>query len=205
MFLDTCEWSNPGADRFFGDQIEAVQRYELPAPVKAELVAKINRRNYDDLVTIQKYSILGVTGRLYDSGIQNMYFGSNKVCGTITRESWKFSHQEFAMVYCSNNGDTCVMIPAVCGNVSLIQRKPLATAAPKLELGPQTLPDSYGDLPAWDFKIEPWSDSAPEYHPPTRPPRPAPPRPMPEPSSIYNVLLGIVLLVLVSITRRKLV
>jgi hypothetical protein len=118
-----CEWSNPGYNRYTGTTIQAISQLGLPQPVVKELQAKVVAKNYDDQVKIGKSFIQGKYNYLPD--ISYMHFGTDRVCKVVTRTKWDWGHEESGLVYCV--GDSCVLIPAVCGNVALINKKPFKT------------------------------------------------------------------------------
>jgi hypothetical protein len=117
--LDSCSWDRPGADRFIGDPVVAIARYDLPPPVLKELQAKMRKHAYDDIAVIDRDKIVGTW---HDYGeLRMMHFGSRgTICKTVTRSKWSFSTQERALIYYVD-GYT-VAVPTVCGNVSLITR-----------------------------------------------------------------------------------
>ena len=116
-----CSWDHPGQDRFTGDVVKAVDSFsDLDAGTRARLKDRLkNLKNYDDVVTITRDGITGKSS--YDPEIRNMHFGKDRLCKTVTRKKWLPDHREHGMVYCE--GSSCVMIPAVCGNLSEITRR----------------------------------------------------------------------------------
>ncbi|MEF7617186.1 MHFG family PEP-CTERM protein [Aquincola sp. MAHUQ-54] len=117
--VDNCSWDKPGHNPFMGDLVAAVDRYsDIPPDVRARLKKRMATREYDDLVTIQRDSIAGK--QIYESGIRDMHFGTNRVCGTVTRDKWSPAMQERGLVYCESGH--CILVPTVCRNVSRITR-----------------------------------------------------------------------------------
>ena len=158
-----CDWSNPGRNRFTGNPIKAVSRLGLDDWQVREIQIKIKAGVHDDDAIISKDEIHGSAGEYI--GLSNMFFASNTRCSEVSRTSWGEDRKEPARVYCASNaaGASCVIIPEVCGNVSLTTRKNLGNT-----------------------KVKPIPRS---FH-------------VPEPSSI--LLVGLAVLALLSVSRKKL-
>ena len=125
--LPQCSWDRPGVNPFMGDVVAAVDRYQdIPAAVRAKLKARMQKRSYDEMVTISRDSITGKAQ--YDSRIRDMHFGQGSVCGTVTRAGWTDKMQERGLVYCEDGH--CILVPTVCRNVSRITRNKPQAAAP---------------------------------------------------------------------------
>lgn len=117
--MDACSWDQPGQNPFMGDVVAAVDRYTDIAPdVRERLRARMVRRDYDDIVTIRRDSIIG-RGR-YDSTIRDMHFGARQLCHAVSRAGWRAETQERGLVYCDSG--QCILVPTVCRNVSRIAR-----------------------------------------------------------------------------------
>lgn len=119
--IDVCTWDAPGADRYTGTTAAAVASYaDIPEPARRELLRKVDRHEFDDMVVVTRDAISGT--REYSAVITGMHFGSRgKVCRTVTRNKWADSASEGGLVYCADNH--CILIPAVCGNVSRVTRR----------------------------------------------------------------------------------
>jgi hypothetical protein len=117
--IDHCEWNAPGRDPYQGSNIEAIERYrgQIPEHARAELIAKMEARQYDETAVITRDFIGG--GR-FEPQIEFMHFGMGKVCKTVDRSAWLITDQEYGLVYCS--GEHCVIVPTVCRNVSIVRR-----------------------------------------------------------------------------------
>lgn len=116
-----CSWDRPGANPFTGDPVAAVDHYPDIAPeIRAALKERIAARKSDEIVTIHRDSISG--NREYDPAIRGMHFGANTVCNTVSRSKWAPRKVERALVYCEQN--ECIIVPAICGNVSRVTRLP---------------------------------------------------------------------------------
>jgi MYXO-CTERM domain-containing protein len=121
----TCSWNQPGHNPFMGDVVAAVDRYQdIPLEVRQRLKQRMAARQYDDMVSIKRDSIEGKGS--YEPRIRDMHFGSNRVCGDVSRTAWTAQMQERGLVYCESG--QCVLVPTVCRNVSRIARAPGALA-----------------------------------------------------------------------------
>ena len=127
--LPTCSWDRPGVNPFMGDVVAAVDRYQDIAPAtRSKLKARMARRDYDDIVSIERDAIVGKAQ--YGGEIRQMYFGAGSICNTVTRARWTPQMQERGLVYCEDG--QCILVPTVCRNVSRINRlaaRPLAAGS----------------------------------------------------------------------------
>ncbi|MFN9505495.1 MAG: MHFG family PEP-CTERM protein [Rubrivivax sp.] len=127
-----CSWDRPGVNPFVGDVVAAVDRYrDIPADVRATLKARIAQRQFDELATIKRDSIVGAYR--YDN-LRDMHFGKGTVCRTVTRDRWTDKTQERGLVYCEQ--DHCLIVPTVCRNVSRVDRVPMQKGAADTLMGP---------------------------------------------------------------------
>lgn len=125
--LPHCSWDKPGVNPFMGDVVAAVDRYtDIPAATRAKLKERMKKRDYDELVSIQRDGIKG--NAQYGSEIRDMHFGANNVCKTVSRAKWSAKLEERGLVYCEDG--QCILVPTVCRNVSRIDRMPAKAAAP---------------------------------------------------------------------------
>lgn len=110
----SCNWNNPGADRYTGDQAEALNNYkDIPEEIRNILKKKINRHQYDDQITISR---IGMVGKYNYNNGRDMHWGQNKMCkGEFSISKWNYMHTEAALVY-THNGYS-IAIPSICGNV----------------------------------------------------------------------------------------
>ena len=130
--LSACSWDKPGHDPYMGDLVASIDDYaDLPADVRARLKARVAQRDYDDIATIRRDAIEGQ--RAYEPEIRDMHFGTRQMCASVSRTAWPAEHQERGLVYC--DGDTCLIVPTVCRNLSRVTRRSLAplAAAPAAE------------------------------------------------------------------------
>ena len=111
-----------------GDVVAAVDRYkDIPPDVRARLKARMEVRDYDEIVAIRRDSIEG--RGTYSPEIRDMHFGQGSVCRTVSRTKWLPTALERGLVYCVDG--QCILVPTVCRNVSRIRRiaAPPAVAA----------------------------------------------------------------------------
>jgi hypothetical protein len=151
-----CAWDHPGHDAFTGDLSQAVDHYRDISPtVREQLKARMAAHDYDDIVVITRDSIEGRES--YGSQITGMHFGAGRMCGAVTRDAWSEQHRETGLVYCA--GSQCLLVPAVCRNLSRIVPRTgpgPRPAAPPDELvfeppgaisPPQVVPPPASDVP----------------------------------------------------------
>ncbi len=118
--MDSCDWRNPGGDRYIGTIPAAIIAYGLPQATQAALIAAWERRDFTDQVLIDRDEIRG-RHHAYEPTIKAMHFGSRgRICRTVTRSSWPADRAESAVVLCADA--ECVAIAAVCSNVFRITR-----------------------------------------------------------------------------------
>lgn len=110
----SCDWNNPGANRFTGNQAEALNNYkDIPEEIRTILKKKINAHQYDDHITISR---IGMVGKQNYANGRDMHWGQNKMCkGEFSISKWNYMHTENALVYTYNGYS--IAIPSVCGNV----------------------------------------------------------------------------------------
>ena len=109
-----CNWNNPGADRYTGDQAEALNNYkDIPQEIRTILKKKINAHQYDDHISISR---IGMVGKQNYANGRDMHWGQNKMCkGEFSISKWNYMHTEAALVYTYKGYS--IAIPSVCGNV----------------------------------------------------------------------------------------
>jgi hypothetical protein len=115
-----CSWAHPGANPFRGDPVAALEDFDLPADTRDKLRALMRAQQPTDRVTITRDDIVGRAGAYAD--LREMHSGHGRVChGAVDRSAWSTKRREPALVYCAD--DACVIVPAICHNVSLVSRK----------------------------------------------------------------------------------
>lgn len=181
--VDSCEWRAPAGDPFRGDVPGAVDDYGgIPARTRARLKARMQKFDYDDIVSIRRDAIEG--RYRYGPELLDMHFGQRRICGKVTRQSWQPEHEERGLAYCEDAH--CVVVPLVCRNVSRIIRQPaIALMGGPAGAAPAHPPLSF-DPPAAGLPPGPTpQDGGPNSHPllapapggtglPLAPPPPAP-------------------------------
>lgn len=113
-----CVWAHPGANRFTGDPVAAVNSYaDIPPLARAELAELVGIRAYTALVDIRRSSI---GGGAY-THMRAMHWGAGQQClGDVDRSAWPADRIERGLVYCVRGH--CVIVPTVCGNVARINK-----------------------------------------------------------------------------------
>ena len=118
----SCSWANPGANRFIGDPVSAIDHYvDIPKEARDALKRRVSNRDYSEIVEIKRDSI----GVSYEPRLYDMHFGSNKLCKEVDRSSWSPKAVERGLVFCEQKH--CVILPTVCGNLSRLALKPVQT------------------------------------------------------------------------------
>lgn len=140
----SCSWDHPGVNPYTGKTAAAIDRYtDIPAAVRRTLKRRMEEGQSDDKVTITRDGISGKNQ--YDPSIRDMHFGAASVCATVTRSKWAEQRQEPGAVYCVDQH--CILVPKICGNVSRINRVPVAVAKAPVTPPPPVakLGDKLGD------------------------------------------------------------
>jgi hypothetical protein len=141
-----CAWGDPGRNPYRGTIEEALEGARLPAEVVERLAGMIRAGRATDRLEITNASIRTVHQyREYNPRSIAMTFG--KTLCVNTRVNFRPDHMERADLYevADASGATySVMVPYVCGNVSVLsdrEERPDATAsAPIMVLGPDGKP-----------------------------------------------------------------
>jgi MYXO-CTERM domain-containing protein len=116
-----CSWAHPGADPYRGDPVAVLADFDLPAATRDQLRVAMRAHRPTDVATITRDDIVGRDGGYTD--LREMHSGHGRVChGAVDRSAWSERRRERALVYCAD--DACVIVPAICHNVSLVSRKP---------------------------------------------------------------------------------
>jgi hypothetical protein len=124
-----CSWAHPGANPYRGDPVSALGDFAMPEDTRRQLRVLMASHRYTDVVTITRDDI---TGAQAYTDLREMHSGHGQTChGSVVRSAWDADRKERGLVYCV--GDTCVIVPTICNNVSLVSRKPdEATLSPVL-------------------------------------------------------------------------
>lgn len=183
-----CAWGLPGRNPYRGSVEQALQTAQVPASVVKAIAADVRAGRKVDRITVRNDGVVAEkSGRVFDQRHIAMTYGMT-LC-IDTRVNFKPGHTEAADLYEASDeaGNVyAVMVPDVCGNVSVLAQRgaPDGVAALQLprELRPRRLP--------------------PKLRDPKDPPDPEddPPGPLPEPGSL--VLAGLALAAVVAVRRR---
>jgi hypothetical protein len=121
-----CSWNHPGRDPYRGDIAAAVDAYgDIPPATRERLKTRLRQHDFDDDVVITRDSIVGRDA--YDARIRGMHFGASRVCKVVDRSGWTADHREAGRVVCEDGH--CLLLPAVCGNLSVVSRAQRQQAA----------------------------------------------------------------------------
>jgi hypothetical protein len=118
---DPCSWAHPGADPYRKDPVLALNDYSLDSKTKADLQSKMKAHKFDAMVTISRDRIGGQGLEAEYTNLRDMHSGHKTCHGPVDRSAWSPTQTERGLVYCSS--DVCVIVPTVCNNVSLVDRK----------------------------------------------------------------------------------
>lgn len=139
--VESCSWDKPGADALMNMIPPTVENFaEIPRETRQRLSARMNRRAFDDFITIRRDSISGKYR--YAAQINQMQFGNGTICKNVKRNGWAPTHLTRALVYCEDN--YCVMVPTELRNVALVKR---LTETRMAEAVPADEPDLLEGLP----------------------------------------------------------
>lgn len=141
-----CAWGNPGSNPYRGSVEQALEGARLPPEVVARIAKMIRAGEVTDRLEITTASIRTVRQyREYDPSSVAMTFG--KTLCVNTRVNFKPGHVERADLYevADASGATySVMVPYVCGNVSVLADRAelpdAVAAAPVMVPGPDGTP-----------------------------------------------------------------
>lgn len=162
--LPACSWDRPGVNPFMGDVVAAVDRYkDIPAAVRESLKARMEKREYDEIVSIRKDAISG-KGR-YGAEIREMHFGAGSICTTVSRARWTQEAEQKGLVYCQDNH--CILVPTVCRNVSRIKRLAKPTAIAPATAQQMARSEQLAEDPPLEFEAPAAGPAAPTAATPT--------------------------------------
>jgi len=153
-----CSWAHPGANPYRGVPAAVLADFAMADDTRRQLRVLMAARRYTDVVTITRDRI---AGRHAYSDLRQMHSGHGQVChGSVDRSAWSPTHEERALVYCV--AETCVVVPTVCNNVSLVTREPdedpLQSGADEpIDISPAAgpTPPSSDDVAAQDHVSDP--------------------------------------------------
>lgn len=117
-----CAWGQPGRNPYRGTVEQALMHARLPPEVVAEVSRKVQAREVSDRLEIRTGSIRGVThGRDFDPQRVALSFGRTLCLNS--RVNFAPGHVEKADLYEAKDARGnrhAVMVPDVCGNVSVL-------------------------------------------------------------------------------------
>jgi hypothetical protein len=154
-----CAWGLPGRNPYRGSTAQALQTAQLSPTVVQAIAADILAGRKVDRVTVRNDGIVAErSGRVFDQRRVAMTYGMT-MC-VDTRVNFKPGHAEGADLYEAMDDDGriyAVMVPDVCGNVSVLGQRYVREAMPSAgaasaadprpwlrlppELRPRLLPD----------------------------------------------------------------
>ena len=121
-----CAWGVPGGNPYKGTVRQALAAARLPEDVVSKIGTMIERGIVSDRVVITRDSINTTSGkRRFDTTIPSMAFGKTVCFGT--RVNFQPGHVEVADIYDAIDAtgtNVTVMVPYVCGNVSVLSERP---------------------------------------------------------------------------------
>lgn len=117
-----CAWGKPGGNPYRGSVTEALQSAGLPAEVVSQISQQVEQGQASERLTIANDGIRGDrTGRLFSPGGMAMTYGRTLCLGTYV--NFAPGHTEPASLYEATDAQGrrhTVMVPDVCGNVTMI-------------------------------------------------------------------------------------
>jgi hypothetical protein len=124
-FRHSCAWGVPGRKPYKGTLAQVLTGAKLPRKVVDNIERMVERRQVSDRLEISNEGIRSVSGRRsFDTRLVAMGFG-NTLCFD-TKVHFKPGHVEMADLYEGTDDSGtgyAVMIPYVCGNVSVLAER----------------------------------------------------------------------------------
>jgi hypothetical protein len=118
-----CAWGRPGRMPYRGTVEEALAAAQLPQSVRAQIIAAVAAGRPHDRLVVANDGIRAVSGtRVFDAEGFAMTYGRTLCLGT--RVNFKQGHLEPASLYEAFDAEGhrySVMVPDVCGNVSVLR------------------------------------------------------------------------------------
>jgi hypothetical protein len=117
-----CVWGKPGRNPYRGDVEQALRSAALPEEVVKSIAAQVRAGKPVDKLEIRNDGVQALgTGRVFSAQNIAMTYGQTLCLGT--RVNFKAGHTEPAALYEAATVDgrvVAVMVPEVCGNVSVL-------------------------------------------------------------------------------------
>lgn len=201
IIADTCEWSAPGANPYYGTAEAAVRAMApLEVSMRARLLDRVrNLSAYDDVVFVDREAVRGKAHR-YERDLIWLNSGDGRhVCAIATRDSWKPEAVETAIAFCV--GAVCAVKFSVCGNWAIVtirsepppapvppllpfERPPLAATPPIEVVPPEVPPTAFIEAPPAEGVPPTWQAWWPPLPPAYGPCCVYVPPPLPIPSPV---------------------
>lgn len=186
-----CAWGQPGRQPYRGSVEQALLAARLPAEVVRQVAAQVRAHQPEDRLSIANDGIRAErSGEVFDPQRVALTFGMTMCLGS--RVNFPAGHVERADLYLARDAAGrrhAVMVPEVCGNVSVLSSGGVAPGVLPTALADDgTLVVTADDTPA--LRAAAASASPPERHS------------VAEPGTLYGVGLGLALLVLLRRRRR---
>ena len=144
-----CAWTQPGANPYRGDPVRALADFRMPGETRRKLGEMMRAHQSTDVAVITRDDI---QGRQDYTEMREMHVGRGHLChGPVDRSTWTPDRRERALVYCAD--DTCVIVPTICNNVSLVTRRPQSVAALPPDEGPIDIAPAAGPLALPDLPV----------------------------------------------------
>lgn len=154
----SCSWAHPGANPYRSDPTAALADFAMPEETRRQLHALMSAHRYTDIATITRDDIVGQQ-RYGD--LREMHSGHGQTChGAVDRSAWDAGRKERGLVYCV--GDTCILVPTICNNVSLVTRRPDQAAQDAEDDGPIDIAPAAGARPPADVPSTLTAGASPE-------------------------------------------
>ena len=204
--IEHCDWNSPGHDPYTGSAADALSHYDMPDTTRRRLADRIERRDYDRVVSATRD---GVTGY---AGMRNMHFGKDRMCNRVDTSKWGANDVQLGFVYIENGHHIvkwfiCKNITELVPNDAPDAPVALAQAVPEAPYAPQDFGGlaSEGQVvtlpPEGDAPLVPNSLPPVLYSPPAWAPTP-PVAPVPE-GSVWELLVLGLLLIFMLRSRAK--
>ncbi len=193
-YRQRCVWGQPGRNPYRGTVVQALQSAHLPDAVVRVVAANIAANQPTDRLEIRREGIRALgSGRRFDPRRVALTYGQT-LC-VNARVNFTAGHMEPAALYEAADAAGrvyAVMVPEVCGNVSVLSQQGERARPRLLAVAEDTPPGPLRRLPAaledgGGEGLFAFADDAPA-------------QPVPEPGTLLCVALGLLALALV---RRR--
>lgn len=191
-----CVWGKPGSNPYRGTVVQALQSARLPDEVVRQLAARVTAKQRSDRLEIRRDGIRALgSGRVFDPRRVALTYGQTLCLGS--RVNFAAGHMEPADLYEAADAAGrvyAVMVPEVCGNVSVLSQQGERRRPRLLATADTTVPGPLRRLPA---ALEDGGDGVFAYADDGRA------NTVPEPGTLACVVLGLVALAWRRRRRRR--